>query len=506
MKKFLSLLLLACMLFTLCACGEKTEEPSVPAGGETADAALVEPAEPDETPEPEATPEPEEMAYATEHDFKFISPAEPMNYTYPSIQHADGYTDPVFNVETTNRSKFRLIGVEPLADDPDYTVYTFAGDHYVRVDFTAGEDTSGEGKSGTYFLGLNFVDGNTGYLIPQKYVSYTGNDHNEYDVTVSSEGEEAAENEVTLQDVLDAQGFVWDGEEVHITLLYNGDSTQHSDTRDSAGNGRFHYRADFSLSETYTVIAPAGYTGLCVGVDLSKVGPSSKEETDGEETPALELFEPEEGSNYYFQRLDEMAAPFLGVTDAAEKCTSVKSIEADAGELSAVAEIKGPSWVSLTEEWLYRTLDTDSVEETSAVPKETMWEYGIRAIEVAAPDLTRSEWDERGMKPLENGQCQTIIVNHSTGLLIEVVAFDEEGNIVGRSGTVAPGEFITEFALDEVPTKAFTAMKCNGVVYSTNNPADREIWIEETEARVGLYAYLYDLDGNLLNISPLTMQ
>ena len=140
------------------------------------------------------------------------------------------------------------------------------------------------------------------------------------------------------------------------------------------------------------------------------------------------------------------------------------------------------------------------------MPQETMWEYGILETIVAAPDMTRSEWDERGMKPLENGQCQTIIVNHSTGLLIEVAAFDGEGNIVGRSGTVAPGEFITEFALDEVPTKAFTAMKCNGVVYSNNNPAKREIWIEETEARVGLYAYFYDLDGNLLNISPLTTQ
>lgn len=498
MKKFLSLLLLACMLFTLCACGEKTEEPSVPAGGKTADIASAEPSE------PEATPEPEEMAYATEHGFKFVSAAEPMNYTYPSMQYADGYTDPVFNVETTNESKFRLIGVEPLADDPDYIVYTFAGDHYVRVDFTAGEDSSEEKNAGTTTLDLCFVDGDTGYRIPQKYVSYTGKDHKEYDVTVSSEGEEAAKNEVTLQDVLDAQGFAWDGKEVHITLQYSGDSTEYPYARDSVGNGRVHYRSDISLSDTYTVIAPAGYSGLCVGVDLSKVGTSRKEETDSEETPALELFEPEEGSKYYFQRLDEMAAPFLSVTDTAEKSTFAKSIEADAGELSTVAENVGTTSMYLAERWIYRELDPYYTAKTSAVPKETMWEYGIEDIEVGAPDLSWSEWEERGMKPLENGQCRTIIVNCSTGLLIEVVAFDGEGNIVGRSGTVAPGEFITEFALDEVPTKAFTAIRNSGIIGYSDT--EREMDIEETEARVGLYVYLYDLDGNLLNISPLATQ
>lgn len=220
MKRIIAVLLTLTLLLTLCACGKKTEEPSAPAGGETADVPTAEPAE------PEATPEPEEMAYATEHGFKLISPAEHMNYIYPSMQYADGYTDPVFNIETTNESKFRLIGVEPLADDPDYLVYTIKGTHDGRVHMTAAEDASTEERYyGTTYLGLEFVDGNTGYRIPQKYVTYTGNDHNEYDVTVSSEGEEAAENEVTLQDILDAQGFVWNGEEVHITLLYSGDST-----------------------------------------------------------------------------------------------------------------------------------------------------------------------------------------------------------------------------------------------------------------------------------------
>ncbi len=497
MKRIIAILLTLTLLLTLCACGEKTEEPSAPAGGETADVPTAEPAE------PEATPEPEEMAYATEHGFKVVSAAEPMNYSYPSVQYADGYTDPVFNIETTNRSKFRLIGVEPLADDPDYIVYTFAGDHDCCVDFTAGEDSSEEKDAGTATLDLCFVDGNTGYRIPQKYVNYMNNDHQEYDVTVSSEGEEAAENEVTLQDILDAQGFVWNGEEVHITLLYSGDSTGYVGSKDPVENGRFHYKYSGGISDTYTVIAPAGYTGLCVGVDLSEVGTSRKEEADSGETPALALFEPEEGSNYYFQRLDEMAAPFLGVTDGAEKCASAKSVEADAEALAAVAEIKGPTWVSLNEEWIYETLDTDSVEEISTTPAETWWEYGIRGIKVAAPDLTRSEWEERGMKPLENGLCQTIILNTSTGLLIEVVAFDGEGNIVGRSGTVAPGEFITEFALDEVPTKTFTAMRTNGIVYSDT---EREMYIEEKEARVGLYVYLYDLDGNLLYTGPLATQ
>ncbi len=484
MKRIIAILLTLTLLLTLCACGKKTEEPSAPGGGETADVPTAEPAE------PEATPEPEEMAYATEHGFKVVSAAEPMNYSYPSMQYADGYTDPVFNIETTNRSKFCLIGVEPLADDPDYIVYTFAGDHDCCVDFTAGEDSSEEKDAGTTTLDLCFVDGNTGYRIPQKYVNYMNNDHQEYDVTVSSEGEEAAENEVTLQDILDAQGFVWNGEEVHITLLYSGDSTGYVGSKDPVENGRFHYKY-------------SGYTGLCVGVDLSEVGTSRKEEADSGETPALALFEPEEGSNYYFQRLDEMAAPFLGVTDGAEKCASAKSVEADAEELAAVAEIKGPTWVSLTEEWIYETLDTDLVEEISATPAETWWEYGIRGIKVAAPDLTRSEWEERGMKPLENGLCQTIILNTSTGLLIEVVAFDGEGNIVGRSGTVAPGEFITEFALDEIPTKTFTAIRNEGIVYSDT---EREMYIEEKEARVGLYVYLYDLDGNLLYTGPLATQ
>lgn len=496
MKKFLSLLLLACMLFTLCACGEKMEEPSAPAGGETANIASAEPAEPDAAPEPEATPEPEEMAYATEHGFKFVSPAEPMNYTYPSMQYADGYTDPVFNVETTNESKFRLVGVEPLADDPDYIVYTFAGDHYVRVDFTAGEDTSEEKEFGTTGLDLYFVDGNTGYKIPQKYVTYN-EDHQEYSVTVSSDSDEAKENEVTLQDVLDAQGFVWNGEEVHITLQYSGDATGYVGSKDPVENGRFHYKYSNGLSDTYTVIAPAGYTGLCVGVDLSKVGTSRKEETDREETPALELFEPEEGSNYYFQRLDEMAAPFLGVMDGAEKCTSVKSVEIDAEELTKALD-----------QTFYSTANTGFdpfiAMRSPTVSDKTMLNYGVTGIIIANLDPLENMWMTPERDLLENGQCQTLIVNESTGLLIEVVAFDGEGNIVGRSGTVAPGEFITEFTLDEIPTKTFTAMESNGImVYSDT---EREMYIGEMEAQVGLYVYLYDLDGNLLYISPLTTQ
>lgn len=491
MKRIIAILLTLTLLLTLCACGEKTEEPSAPAGGETADVPTAEPAE------PEATPEPEEMAYATEHGFKFVSAAEPMNYSYPSMQYADGYTDPVFNIETTNESEFRLIGVEPLADDPDYIVYTFAGNHSVRVDFTAGEDSQEEKYAGTSTLDLCFVDGNTGYRIPQRNVNYTENDHNEYDVTVSSEGEEAAENKVSLQDVLNAQGFAWDGEEVHITLLYSGDSTVYTNTKDPVENGRFHYEFSGRLSDTYTVIAPAGYTGLCVGVDLSKVGTSRKEETDSEETPALALFEPEEGSNYYFQRLDEMAAPFLGVIDAAEKCASVKSVEADAEELTRALD-----------QTFYSTANTGfdalMAMRSPTVSTETMLDYGVTGIIIANLDPLENMWMTPERDLLENGQCQTLIVNESTGLLIEVVAFDGEGNIVGRSGTVAPGEFITEFTLDEIPTKTFTAMESNGIMIYSDT--EREMYIEEMETRVGLYVYLYDLDGKLLYISPLTTQ
>lgn len=496
MKRIIAILLTLTLLLTFCACGKKTEEPSVPAGGETADVPTAEPAE------PEATPEPEEMAYATEHGFKFVSAAEPMNYSYPSMQHVVGYIDPEYE-EEMNQSIYQLTSVEPLADDPDYLVYTIKGTHDGRVNMTAAEDASVEERYyGSTYLGLEFVDGNTGYRIPQKNVYYTNNDHQEYDVTVSSEGEEAAENEVTLQDILDAQGFVWNGEEVHITLLYSGDSTWGS-SREPVGNGRYSYYAECDVTDTYTLIAPAGYTGLCVGVDLSTVDAFRGEETDSGETPALALFEPEEGSNYYFQRLDEMAAPLFGVTDGAEKCASAKSVETDTEELAAVMDL--PCYA----EWgaLYPTDDDanvwridDAIINLPADTTERMRNSGVEDILIANPDPFQYKTTGRDIQI--SGQCQMTVVNMSTGLLVEIVAFDGERNIVGRSGTVAPGEFITEFALDEVPAENFDVVRCNGYIRGeTLTPA-----VEETEALIGLYVYLYDLDGNLLYTGPLATQ
>lgn len=499
MKRIIAILLTLTMLLTLCACGKKTEEPSAPAGGETADVPTAEPAE------PEATPEPEEMAYATEHGFKFVSAAEPMNYSYPSMQYVVGYIDPEYE-EEMNQSIYQLTSVEPLADDPDYLVYTIKGTHDGRVHMTAAEDASAEERYyGTTYLGLEFVDGNTGYRIPQKYVTYTENDHNEYDVTVSSEGEEAAENEVTLQDILDAQGFVWNGEEVHITLLYSGDSTW-GGSKKAVGNGRYSYYAEFDITDTYTLIAPVGYTGLCVGVNLSgsalALAYQKNTEEDEEVSNTLELFVPDEDDNYYFQRLDEMAAPLFGVTDGAEKCTSAKSVETDTEELAAVMDL--PCYA----EWgaLYPTYGDANVwriDDAINLPADTterMRNSGVEDILIANPDPF--EYKTTGRDIQISGQCQMTVVNMSTGLLVEIVAFDGERNIVGRSGTVAPGEFITEFALDEVPTKNFDVVRCNGYIRGeTLTPA-----VEETEALIGLYVYLYDLDGNLLYTGPLATQ
>ncbi len=231
-----------------------------------------------------------------------------------------------------------------------------------------------------------------------------------------------------------------------------------------------------------------------MGVDLSTVGTSRGEETDSEETPALALFEPEEGSNYYFQRLDEMAAPLFGVTDGAEKCASAKSVEADAEELAAVMDL--PCYA----EWggLYPTDDDANVWRIDyaiinlpADTTETMRNSGVEEILIANPDPFQYKTTGRDIQI--SGQCQTTVVNISTGLLVEIVAFDGEGNIVGRSGTVAPGEFITEFALDEVPAENFDVVRYNG-------------YVRETEALIGLYVYLYDLDGNLLYTGPLATQ
>lgn len=81
------------------------------------------------------------------------------------MQHVVGYIDPEYEKEM-NKSIYQLTSVEPLADDPDYLVYTIKGTHDGRVDFTAGEDSSEEKSFGTTGLDLYFVDGNTGYRIP----------------------------------------------------------------------------------------------------------------------------------------------------------------------------------------------------------------------------------------------------------------------------------------------------------------------------------------------------
>lgn len=451
----------------------------------------------EESAEPTPTPEPEEMAYAKEHDFKFVSAAVPMGYSYPSMMHADGYTDPVFGENTMNSSYFHLVSVEPLPEDDNYIVYTFNGTHYLYVDFTAGEDSPEEKNSGTNGLDLVFVDGNTGYRIPQRYVEYTGDDYQEYNITVSTDGEEAAENEVTLQDVLDTQGFEWDGEELHVTLLYNGNSTVYSSTRDAAEDGRFRYQASLGLDDTYTLIAPAGYTGLCLGVDISSSGLANQK--DNSDAVALELFEPDEDSDYYFIRLDEMAAPRLIAADGVKECSSPKSVETDTEELATVVDMQeyeeyGHLIPADTYDGDFNPYDYIFYFEDSNA--EALM-YGDSLI------AYRDPFNYGGKSLLENGVCKTPIVNMSSERLIEIVAFDGAGNIVGRSGTVAPGEFITEFTLDEFPTGPLKAMRCNSMwVKDTGN----EPIIDELKAHVGLYVYLYNLDGNMISVSPLTVQ
>lgn len=489
-RGFIAVLLTLAMLFTLCACGGKTTEPDE---GEP----TVPPVE--ESAEPTPTPEPEEMAYAKEHDFKFVSAAVPMGYSYPSMMHADGYTDPVFDENTMNSSSFRLVSVEPLPEDDNYIVYTFNGTHYLYVDFTAGEDSPEEKNSGTNGLDLVFVDGNTGYRIPQRYVEYTGDDYQEYNITVSTDGEEAAENEVTLQDVLDTQGFEWDGEELHVTLLYSGNSTVYSSTRDAAEDGRFRYQASLGLDDTYTLIAPAGYTGLCLGVDISSSGLANQK--DNSDAVALELFEPDEDSDYYFIRLDEMAAPRLIAADGVKECSSPKSVDADTEELATVVDMQAYADGYLEPTGTYNSSFGPGIPEFTFAGSnaDALVDWGIFDTII----VYRDPFNSGGKSLLEDGVCKTPIVNMSTGLLIEVVAFDGDGNIVGRSGTVAPGEFITEFTLDEVPADTFDAMRYRSMWVKDTGKEPR---LEEVKAHVGLYVYLYDLDGNMMSVYPLTVQ
>lgn len=497
-RGFIAVLLTLAMLFTLCACGGKTTEPDE-----------GEPTVPqvEESAEPTPTPEPEEMAYAKEYDFKFVSAATTMSYGYPSRMYADGYVDPVFE-DKVNSSSFYLVSVEPYPEDDNYIVYTFKGTHAVFVNFTASADSSeGEDKNaGSPFLNLVFVDGNTGYRIPQRYVEYTGDDYQEFNITVSTDGEEAAENEVTLQDVLDAQGFEWDGEELHVTLLYSGDSTVYANRTYDVGGGRFCLDFWGGVDDTYTLIAPAGYTGLCIGVDMSS--PRSDNQEDNGEAVALELFEPEENSDYYFMRLDEMAAPRLIAADGVKECSSPKSVDADTEELATVVDMQAYAEYGLTYTSTYYNCGfyPYSAFYSADIPEETLTAYGIDNILIAYHDPLDSFDGQPGSTMraiLDTGVCKTPIVNMSTGLLIEVVAFDGAGNIVGRSGTVAPGEFITEFTLDEVPATAFDAMGCKGMRFEDTGTEPNII---ESEACIGLYVYLYDLDGNMISVDPLGVQ
>lgn len=473
MKRLIAFVLALGMLLSLCACGKTPAEESQTVPAETAE---------ETTAATEESTEPENLTYAEEHGFQFVGAADPMDYQYPASMYCSGLTDVEFDPDVWNHSAFRLVSAEPLADDPNYTVYTFTGMHANAVRFSGVKD-SDRGQYGTFFPDLIFVDTNTGYEISAVDSSYDSDDHHEYETLLAS------------------PSFLWDGKEIHISLSYSGDTRTLNNDIYTDDNGRIVVNRNTQVEKNYVLVMPTGYTGLCVGVDIPKHenNPNyvKSEESDSKTANKLELFEPHEDAYYYFRRLDEMAALLNDgvISGRTESGALAKSIQNDREDLDSIPNIAANSDGTvqkfrdgtISAQWT--NLSAES-EETA----NTLREKGIEDITVAAH--VQEAGDE--LEALQDNMCSVDIINRSKGLLVEVVAFDGDCNVIGRSGIVGPQEFLSGFPLDKIPETTFLSTY-SGMLYQDGTSGS---WMTSEEPaltyNVTFGAYVYDLDGNFL--------
>lgn len=482
MKRLIAFVLALGMLLSLCACGKTPAEESQP---ETVPAETAE----ETTAATEEPTEPENLTYAEEHGFQFVGASDPMDYRYLAPMRCSGLTDVEFDPEVWNYSAFRLVSAEPLADDPNYTVYTFSGVHTNAVKLSGVEDENHSCNWGTNSSTLLFVDANTGYQI---YTTgnrgYYGDDHMESIADISAEG------------LLNSPSFLWEGEEIHLSLSRSGDS--HESYKDYYVGDDGRAMADWSsqVEDKYILVAPTDYTGLCVGVRIPKneTDPNyvRPEETDGEAGNKMELFEPSENVYYYFRRLDEMAALLNDgvISGRTESGALTKSIKDDGEALANMPNVKANP--DGTVQKYRRYCDNPSWKAVAAESEKTtsaLWDKGLYDITVAS----RMQESFNEPEALRDNMCSVDVINRSKGLLVEIVAFDGDCNVVGRSGIIGPQEFLSGFPLDKIPETTFSSI--HSVLYYMD---EMDAWhiAEEPFAisNVTLGAYVYDLNGNFL--------
>lgn len=471
MKKLAALILVLIMLAPLCPrIGANAEAPT------------------------DASPQ-EAQTYAQAHNFQFVGGSAPMDYSLASRMTCNGFSDVKFDPDAWNYFQFQLVSVEPLAEDSNYNVYAFKSSiqPYVKLSgIQASESTS----AGYLLMAPRFVDANTGYEIPQRSAHYSdGIDHLESINGISSAGNSATGNRISLRDVLNSPSFTWDGEEVHVYLRRSGNSSIRNEDIQTGDDGRTTVDVSFQVDDEYILILPAGYTGLCIGYDITwGENDANYEEAEEEDSDELELFEPEEDSHYYFRRLDEMAAVLLnGQVSGRTESGFAKSI---AGNAEALAELKN---IVANPDGTVQCYTTDNVATWSFLSTASMEmrrllaERGLLEIDIAASKAGAGHASE----PTDDKLCNVNAINRSTGLLVDVVAFDGAGNVLGRSGMIVPGEFISGFSLDKAPEATFKNVRDD--IYSSAANGGTPTIIDKTlECSLALGAYVYDLDGNFL--------
>ena len=482
MKRLIAFVLALGMLLSLCACGKTPAEESQTVPAETAEETTAATEEPTE---------PENLTYAEEHGFQFVGASDPMDYQYPSSMYCSGLADVEFDPDVWSHSTCRLVSAEPLADDPNYTVYTFTGVHSFDIGLSSGAWDQ-DSRYGCDGLQLVFVDANTGYRISTNAsYSYNGNNENDYQETTA---------DISSTGLLNSPGFLWDGEEVHISWFQFGNSHILKNEQNVGDDGRTTFYLSAQIEEKYVLAMPTGYTGLCVGVCIPKSNNDTNHAESEEKNEAgnkLELFEPDEDCYYYFRRLDEMAALLNdgAMSGRTESGALAKSIQNDREDLDSIPNIAANSDGTVQK---FRD-GTISAQWTnlSAEPEEaanTLREKGIEDITVAA--YVQEAGDE--LETLQDNMCSVDVINRSKGLLVEVVAFDGECNVIGRSGIIGPQEFLSGFPLDKIPETTFLSTY-SGMLYQDGTSGS---WMTSEEPaltyNVTFGAYVYDLDGNFL--------
>ena len=450
MRKILSLLLCLALLLTLCACG--VQQPvSDPAAMDAADEEEM--ASPAPVKETAAIP----LPYAEKQGFRFSMQMYATGVGPQYLVTGDGRFAPAFN-------KADIVLTSAVRSKPD-------GEGYVTYTLT--------------YEGTAYPD----------FVYFYASDNHEYSMWVTGLGAPSMMDYYTgtvfpNRQLVDdsafgyASEFTWEGEtyavEYGVSLVWE----HHLSREDFIGGVRGYGTSYYLLTQLVKV--PDEYDGLCLAWYR---GDPKKYNWRDDEIGKPYLLCDTEGfttiDDYSFMRLDTVLDVLNGGADAPEP--SALAGRVDSAEYEAIL-------AEFSKYYYGEELDANG-ERTYADPSFTV--YGLFEGSLANGTIYMPTAD--GAKAVVRTIKDFLIENRSSDRQIALKVFDADGALIGDSGLIGPGQYLSELPLD-TPGQVGVSPQYF-LIGNSDDPASMYLEGDNTyrHADFCLLLCFYDMEGNLLN-------